>query len=118
MTDLSVVTVSASCPWDWGRWVGATEGCKQHGCVNLGLAMNNRVGHSFLMFYLENSLLALYSLKGGCMGVASNEAREAVASLFWIMTHVSGVSHTPHTMCVRSDDRDRSHEPAYTLNAD
>ena len=42
-------------------------------------------------------------------GVASNEAREAVASsLFWIMTRVSGVSHTPCTMCVRSDDRDRS----------
>ena len=32
------------------------------------------------------------------MGVASNEAREAVASsLFWIMTRVSGVSHTPRT---------------------
>ena len=43
------------------------------------------------------------------MGIASNEAREAVASLlFWIMTRVSGVSHTPRTMCVRSDDRDRS----------
>ena len=45
----------------------------------------------------------------GSMGVASNEAREAVASsLFWIMTRVSRVSHTPRTMCVRSDDRDRS----------
>ena len=43
------------------------------------------------------------------MGVASNEAREAVASsLFWIMTRVSGVSHTPRMMCVRSGDRDRS----------
>ena len=40
------------------------------------------------------------------MGVASNETREAVASS--IMTRVSGVSHTPRTMCVRSDDRDRS----------
>ena len=43
------------------------------------------------------------------MGVASNEAREAVASsLFWIITRVSGVSHTPRTMCIRSDDKDRS----------
>ena len=73
------------------------------GCIWLFLSLIPsllNVPGRVLRYLIEKSLI---------MGVASTEAREAVASsLFWIMTRVSGVSHTPHTMCVRSDDRDRS----------
>ena len=60
----------------------------------------------------EFLLLCDIVLTNESMGVASIEAEEAVASsLFCIMTRVSGVvdpPHTPRTMCVRFDDRDRS----------
>ena len=58
-------------------------------------------------------------------GVASIEAAEAVASsIFLIMMRVSRVldrsshAHTPHTMCIRSDNRDRLTMSRRTLNVD